>query len=107
MVERQRLENVKTDVATRKSNLATALKGIRASQASGASSAKTEITRIRERRENVHQNIAVARRSRCKEAADLLGLRRISQKEDTFAIAGITVVDLHLIRSTCPLIAFY
>jgi len=102
MVERQRLENVKTDVATRKSNLASAVKGIKASHALGVSNAKTEITRVRERRDNVHQNIAIARRSRCKEAADLLGLRRISQKEDTFAIAGITIIDLHLIRSTIP-----
>jgi hypothetical protein len=44
-------------------------------------------------------NIAIARRSRCKEAADLLGLRRIS-KDDTFAIAGIVLADLHRIRST-------
>jgi len=102
MVERQRLENVKTDVATRKSNLVSAVKGIKASHASGVSNTKTEIMRVKERRDNVHQNIAIARRSRCKEAADLLGLRRISQKEDTFAIAGITIPDLHLIRSTVP-----
>ena len=102
MVERQRLENVKGEVATRKSNLASASKGIKASHASGMSNAKAEITRVKERRENVNLNIAIARRSRCKEAADLLGLRRISHKEDMFTIAGITIVDLHLIRSTIP-----
>lgn len=47
----------------------------------------------------MHLNIAIARRSRCKEAADLLGLRRIPNKEDTFAIAGIVMVDFHAIRS--------
>lgn len=102
MVERQRLENVKGEVATRKSNLASATKGIKASYNSGMSNAKTEITGVKERRENVSTNIAIARRSRCKEAADLLGLRRIPHKEDVFAIAGITIIDLHLIRSIIP-----
>ena len=100
IVERQRLENVKGEVATRKSNLASASKGIKASHVSGVNNAKTEISRVKERRENVSMSIAIARRSRCKEAADLLGLRRISHKEDAFAIAGITIIDLHLIKST-------
>ena len=63
-------------------------------------SLKAEITRVKEKRENVHLNIAIARRSRCKEAVDLLGLRRISGKDEAFAIAGIVLVDLHHIRST-------
>jgi hypothetical protein len=65
----------------------------------GLTSLRAEITRVKEKRENVHTNIAIARRSRCKEAADLLGLRRIS-KDDAFAIAGIVLADLHRIRST-------
>jgi hypothetical protein len=101
-VDRQRLENVKTEVATRKSNLASGLKGIKASHSANSTSLKAEISRVKERREIVHQNIAIARRSRCKEAAELLGLRRIANKEDTFAIAGIVLVDLHLIRSISP-----
>jgi hypothetical protein len=91
---------VKTDVATRKSNLASALKGIKASHASGITSLKAETARVREKRDILHQNIAIARRSRCKEAADLLGLRRISSKEEVFAIAGVKLVDLYLIPST-------
>ena len=102
MVDRQRLENVKTDVATRKSNLASALKGIKASHSANSTSLKAEISRVKERREAVHQSIAIARRSRCKEAAELLGLRRITTKDDTYAIAGIVLVDLYLIRSTPP-----
>ena len=100
MEDRQRLENVKGDVATRKSNLASGLKGIKASYLASSTSLKAEIARLKERRETVHQNIAIARRSRCKEAAELLGLRRLPTKEDTYAIAGIVLVDLHLIRST-------
>ena len=94
------MENVKTDVATRKSNLASALKGIKASHAASTTSIKAEISRVKEKRDYVHQNIAIARRSRCKEAADLLGLRRISTKEDIFGIAGVALADFHLIRST-------
>src|SRR5271169_1185168 len=103
MEERQRLENVKGDVATRKSNLASALKGIKASHLASSTSLKAEIARLKDRRETVHQNIAIARRSRCKEAAELLGLRRIPTKEENFAIAGIVLVDLHLIRSSLSL----
>ena len=99
-VERQRLENVKGEVATRKSNLASATKGIKAAYAASATSLKAEIARVRERREGVHQSIAVARQSRCKEAGELLGLRQFpTSKEDAFAIANIVLVDLHLIRS--------
>jgi hypothetical protein len=87
------------DVATRKSNLASALKGIKASHAAAITSLKAEISRVRERREGVHQSIAIARRSRCKEAAELLSLKRISSKDETFSLAGIALVDLHLIRS--------
>jgi hypothetical protein len=97
--ERQRLENVKGEVATRKSNLASAHKGIKASHASGTTSLKAEITRLKEKRDLIHQNIAIARRSRCKEAADLLGLTRISSKEEMFSIAGIPLPDLHLLKS--------
>jgi len=98
--ERQRLENVKGEVATRKSNLASAIKGIKAGYAASATSLKAEIARVKERRDVVHQSIAVARRSRCKEAAELLGLRRFpTSKEDAFAIASIVLVDLNLIRS--------
>jgi hypothetical protein len=100
LLERQRFENVKTEVATRKSNLASALKGIKASHKAGLTSLKAEITRVKEKRENVHLNIAIARRSRCKEAVNLLGLRQISGKDEAFAIAGIVLVDLHHIRST-------
>ena len=103
MVERQRLENAKGEVATRKSNLVSAIKGIKAGHAASATSLKAEIARVRERREGVHQSIAVARRSRCKEAAELLGLRRFpTSKEDAFAIASIVLVDLHLILSMPP-----
>jgi Vacuolar sorting 38 and autophagy-related subunit 14 len=91
---------VKTDVATRKSNLASAIKAIKANHMSSSTSLKAEISRVGEKRENIHMNIAIARRSRCKEAADLLGLRRLSNKDDTFLLAGIILVDLNLIRST-------
>src|ERR1700737_1284542 len=96
--ERQRLENMRGDVATRKSNLASALKGVKASHAAGVTSLRGEVSRVRERRESVHLSIAVARRSRCKEAAELLGLKRI--KDEIYTLAGIPLVDLHLIRSS-------
>ena len=103
MVERQRLENMRGDVATRKSSLVSATKGVKANHAASVTSLRAEISRMRERRENVHQNIAVARRSRCTEAADLLGLKQISTaKDETYRLAGITLVDLHLLRSTLP-----
>jgi Vacuolar sorting 38 and autophagy-related subunit 14 len=97
--ERQRLENMRGDVATRKSNLASALKGIKASHTAGITSLKAEISRVREKREHLHQRIAIARRSRCKEVAELLSLKRISIKKDSFSLAGIALVDFHLIRS--------
>jgi hypothetical protein len=99
-IERQRLENLRGDVATRKSNLVSALKGIKASHVAAVTSLKAEISRVRERRESVHQSVAIARRSRCKEAAQLLSLKRISSKEEIYSLAGITLVDFHLIRST-------
>jgi hypothetical protein len=94
------LENLRGDVATRKSNLVSALKGIKASHVAAVTSLKAEISRVRERREGVHQSVAIARRSRCKEAAQLLSLKRIPSKEESYSLAGITLVDFHLIRST-------
>jgi len=98
-VERQRLENVKGDVATRKSNLASGMKGIRGSFNANTTSLKAETGRVKDKRETVHQNIAIARRSRVREAAELLGLRKLLGKQDSYVIAGILIVDLHLIRS--------
>jgi len=94
---------VKTDVATRKSNLASAHKGLKANHVSGMTSLKAEISRLKDKMDLVHQNIAIARRSRCKEAADLLGLRKLSSKEESFIIAGVTLANLHLIKRRTPL----
>jgi hypothetical protein len=96
------LENVKTDVATRKSNLASGMKGIRGSFNANSTSLKAETGRVKDKRETVHQNIAIARRSRVREAAELLSLRKLHGKEDSYVIAGILIVDLHLIRSRTP-----
>jgi len=90
---------MKTDVATRKSDLAAAGKRIKAGHESTLKSLKAEILRTREKRESVHQNLALARRARCMDAAELLRFRPISGLEDTFAIAGVPVVDLHLLAS--------
>lgn len=78
------------------------MKGIRGSFNANTTSLKAETGRVREKRETVHQNIAIARRSRVREAGELLGLRRLHGKEDSYVIAGILIVDLHLIRSTRP-----
>ena len=61
---------------------------------------------MREKRETLHSTLAIARQSRCIEAADILGLGRIPNKDDAFAIAGIMVVDLHIIRSISTLKLF-
>lgn len=102
MVERQKVENLKTDVATRKSDLAAAGKRIKAGHESTLKSLRAEILRTKEKRENVHQNLALARRARCMDAAELLRFRPIAGLEDTFAIAGVPVVDLHLLASNYP-----
>jgi hypothetical protein len=98
MVERMRVENVKTEVATGKSTLGVAERGLRGNYLSSSTSLRNDLGRGMQKHSLVHENIAIARRARCIEAADLLGLKRL--KDNTYAIAGGPLPDLTRIKRT-------